>query len=51
MRFFLFDSPDEHCTSRQAVRKNIHDNAVFNTVVLTMNVPATGVACYGLLVV
>src|SRR5271165_3291159 len=49
MSTYLIDPPDEQCTSREAVRKNIHDNAVFSTAILTMNALATVVACYGLL--
>ena len=49
MSTYLIEPPDEQCTSREAVRKDIHDNAVFSTALLTMNALATVVACYGLL--
>ncbi len=49
MSTYLIEPPDEQCTSREAVRKDIHDNAVFSTAFLTMNALATVVACYGLL--
>jgi|SRR5208337_1604543 multisubunit Na+/H+ antiporter MnhF subunit len=49
MSTYLIEPPDEQCTSREAFRKSIHDNAVFSTAFLTMNALATVVACYGLL--
>ncbi|MFI5455056.1 MAG: TIGR00341 family protein [Isosphaerales bacterium] len=49
MSTISIEPPDEHYTSREAVRKNIQDNAVFSRAFLTMNVLAAVVACYGLL--
>jgi len=49
MSTFPLGLPDELCASPEAIRKNIHDNAVFNSAFLIMNALATVVACYGLL--
>jgi uncharacterized hydrophobic protein (TIGR00271 family) len=49
MSTFPLSPTDELGASPEAIRKNIHDNAVFNTAFLIMNALATVVACYGLL--
>src|SRR4051812_8786123 len=43
------DPPDELGLSLETVRRNLRDNAVFNTAFVVMNALATVVACHGLL--
>jgi uncharacterized hydrophobic protein (TIGR00271 family) len=49
MNTFFHDMPNERLAHREAVRKSIHDSAVFTSAFVTMNALATVIACCGLL--